>query len=326
CAAPVLLDGRRLGVLVAGGFLEDETQRARLSKIIGKLGKLTQGEVRSLEESGGKVEAEIRPASDSVREELLALASTVPVRGGELSEELLRIARALESLAKRRIDDARRALEERHLEEIVPEIPALPAGERELRRFLERGIAALARVTRASHLALFALPPRRIDDELAKPAIIAAFGLEPSSEQVADRAGTPFLEIDTAPFEPLPAEDPLDRARASVSALIDSLKPSRYAPSEWKDALTKSELVIATETPVGSPWVLIVGPLRTQIDPGEPDLRLFWKALERLSIRFQIALSESGRRQAVAKLSRYEDRSQERRRGPLCPQRFDFRK
>jgi hypothetical protein len=313
--------------LIASGLIDNEAQRARLAKIVGKFGKLTQGEIRSLEEAGEPVEAEIRPADEKARSELEARIPNVPVVGDSLVEDLSAAARALASLALHHVDVEREKLHASLLADLFPRVPSPTAPERELASWLGRSVAALRRVSRASHLALFTIPPSRVDDEIVKPVLIAQDGLEGEAGVFADRAGTPFLEIDPAPFEPKPGMEPLTHAHTSASSLIGALKASRNAPAGWKDRLTKSSLVFGRATPTGTPCVVLFGQFASPVAPEPADLRFLTTAIDRLLGQYQIVVSESGRRRALGRLSRHEDpNAVPRPRGPLSPQRFDLRR
>ncbi|MCZ6795573.1 MAG: PocR ligand-binding domain-containing protein, partial [Planctomycetota bacterium] len=80
-AVPVVVRGRIVAAIVAGQCVEEDDQRKRITKTVGKIGKLTRGEVRSLEESGDRVAPAIQRVYVTVP--LLPVTAPLPAASGE---------------------------------------------------------------------------------------------------------------------------------------------------------------------------------------------------------------------------------------------------
>ena len=336
-AATVVVRGTPLASVLAGRRVESDDDRGRITKKVGKIGKLTRAEVRSIEESGGSAVASIRPQSDEARELLLQEVQKIPRADATLGETLERVAKLLAKLAEGKYALARREWEEGVLARIVAEGTELPQRRANILKWVDSAVARLQAELGSEFVALFARLPEDLGREEQPLRLLAQRGLA-SEERVQLRSADAMMELDArdiaAPAESL--DECVERAMDARSALIGSLRPKEGCPDHWKSELTKSVFVAACREGPGLEFVVAFG--APGVIPGatadgrRPEARrgdfgFLWRSARRVSERYLLAASESVRRTAATKLARFEEAAEAKKpTGPLRPQRFDGRK
>ena len=91
-AAAVMVGNQLLAVLVAGRRIAAQEDMPRIRKRVGKLGKLTQAEIRSMEKAGNDPVASIIPASEDSRQKLMEEIANIAQLDPGLEAELSRTA------------------------------------------------------------------------------------------------------------------------------------------------------------------------------------------------------------------------------------------
>ena len=337
-ACPVVLSGSVVAVIVAGARLVSEDDRPKVQKRIGKLGKLTQAEVRSLESSGAEVVAPIRPAEDACREHLIeAVAQLRPV-DESLPAGLRKFAQLLAELADSRSALLRASTEEGLLHRLLPPGERLPLTRADVLRWLDSSTVRLRDLLDVAWVAVFSRLPEDLGKETAPLRLLSVAGLDRGSgrDRVDLRGRAAVVElhlaklgVGTASNSDEAAIDPVELGVQAVSSLIGALRASPRAPEGWKDTLTKGAFVAAYGEHAGLELVVLVGPVCGELEPRRADLGFLLRATRRLGERYLLGASESIRRRSserIEKLDEAERLQKLKRASPLKPQRFDLRK
>ena len=327
---PVLVRGVPLAAVIAGRRVESPEDRVRIVKRVGKIGKLTRGEVRSLEESGSAVVAAIRPREDRARELLTREVADIPQLDGGLDDNLERLADLLATLAEGRYELARRSWEDRLLARVVAEGSELPQRRAIVLRWVEGAVRRLHRLLGNRFVALFARLPEDLGKTDQPLRLLAQSGLT-SDARVDLRDETPAMSLDaTTVVEPAETlEECVGRALEGASSLISALRPTAACPETWKDDLTKSIFVAACRECPGLEIVVAFGPANADpvAEPRRDDFSVLWRAARRIGERYLLAACESVRRADAVRLERFDKVALAKKpTGPLRPQRFDVRK
>jgi ligand-binding sensor protein len=330
-AAPVVIEGRVLAVLVAGQRVEVDEGRNRIAKAVGKLGKLTRAEVRSLEESSAPVEPTISVSDESARARLLQAIPSIPVLTPEFSLRLSQLAAAFASLVQGRMDAARRRWEDAAVEKLGLLEP-WGAGERPPPRlWLYNAVSGLHRLIENDFVAVFAGRPESDDRRL--PLVVHS-GLLPLGIAPPARGSSALeLDIDELKTPDAGATDAVGEGLGAVSRLISAVHVPDGGSHEGKDKLTKSVFAPRLRVLEGHDVVVAFGAPRSGLQPRRDDLAFLWRASFLIAERYCLARIESLRRKASVRLGRFEAAEEkrrierERRRSrPIQPQRFDLRR
>ena len=327
-AAPIIVESRVLAVLIAGRRLAAKDDRSRIQKRVGKLGKLTQAEKRSMEKAGNEVVAPIIPSSEESRARLNDEVSRIPLLGSDLEEELTRAAAMLSKMAQERVLAARQAWELGVLDSLALENTAIPFRRGPILNWLDSATARIRRTLGIEFLTVFGRLPESIGKTETSLQLLSQDGLpQEGEEEVSLRSENPVMRLD---LEQLAAgvdgsvEDPSQGLEAP-SSLIGALQATPSSPAGWKDLLTKSCFIASPATGKGLELVFVFGPpgVDGKFAPAEEDCVLLLKAARSLCDRYLLASLESKRRE----LSRYEEKLKKvKPSGPLRLQRFDVRK
>ncbi len=215
--APIIVEGRALGALVAGRRVESDDDRVRIRKSVGKLGKLTRAEQANPARS-----ATIEPRDDNARERLVREIGEIPACSIELDDKLAAFAARLAEIAERRWADFQRR-------EIEALLDSLESAQRELD--LERVRARLG----LSFIALFASPAHRPSggDEVPIAAAVGLGRVEPGMLSFA------WSRLPEAPSEGLEVTESVRLGRGAISATISGVRANERA-ADAKTLLTKS--------------------------------------------------------------------------------------
>lgn len=327
-AAAVMVDNQLLAVLVAGRRIAAEEDRVRIQKRVGKLGKLTRAEKRSMEKAGKDPVAPITPASEEARQQLINEISSIEKIDPALETELSKAAGMLTSFSQGRLQAARQAWETSVLEALVPGTDGLPVRRSAILNWLDSAVGMTRRTLDLEFFAVFGRLPESTGKSAAALRLLGQDGLgNEGDEEISLRGENATLLLDPAPFrlDEKTAQDSISSALEAPSALIGAVKTTSSSPAGWKDRLTKSIFVAAPATNDGLELVFIFGPPRRQEEnsPGTDDYLLLWKSARALCDRYLLASLESRRRE----LARYEDREKKKKpSGPLQLQHFNARK
>ncbi len=324
-AAPIIVENSVLAVLIAGRRLAAKDDRSRIQKRVGKLGKLTQAEKRSMEKAGNEAVAPIIPSSEESRARLNDEISRIPLLGSDLEEELIRAAATLSKMARERVLAARQAWELGVLDSLVPENTAIPFRRGPILNWLDSATARIRRTLGIEFLTVFGRLPESIGKTETSLQLLSQDGLpREGEEEVSLRSENAVMRLD---LEQLAAgvdgsvEDPSQGLKAP-SSLIGALQATPSSPAGWKDLLTKSCFIASPATGKGLELVFAFGPPGAdgKFTPAEEDCGLLLKAARSLCDRYLLASLESKRRE----LSRYEEKMKKvKPSGPLRLQRFD---
>jgi ligand-binding sensor protein len=331
-AAPVVVLEKVIAVLIAGQRVDSEEQRAKIAKGTGKLGKLTRGEVRSLEEANAPVVAAIRP-QEGARELLLEQIPRIPRLTPGFRERLALLAGRLSRLAASRFATARRSWEDALLERLLPEGDPVAGVSGELLAWLGAAATTLRRELGLEHLAVFARLPESFERDSEPLALVAESGLA-AAGAVEPLLGAPLLGLEP---ERLPASgrseaECVERSIHAVSSLISALLPGSRTPPQWKDRLTKCIFVPAVRLGPGLEAVFAFGAASTGTAPRRDDFAFLWRAAKLLAGRYLLGAVEAARSRAALELGDARRKLDELKpkpkpkRGPISPQRFDLRK
>ena len=329
-ACRIVVRGVPLAAVIAGGRVRSEEDRPKIVKRIGKLGKLTQGEIRSLEAAGAPVVAPIRPHDESVRKQLLEEVERIPRVDNALTDGLPRFAEFLGRLAAGRLALSRLGWEEGVLNRLLPADAPLPTRRGGVWGWLQRCVRGLHEALGVEFVVAFGRPPEELGGEIGALRLLGQSGL-PTSQKVDLRGARPALELDATRFG-AGGVDPSERvenALAEVSTLIGALRTTSDTPPGWKDVLTKSLFVAILDESPGSEVAFAFGPAHGGIEPQREDLAFLWRCTRRISERYLLCASESSRRFSSGRLEQFEERErlrQVRKKSPLRPQRFDARR
>ena len=327
-AAAVMVDNQLLAVLVAGRRIAAEEDRVRIQKRVGKLGKLTQAEKRSMEKAGKDPVAPITPASEEARQQLITEIASIEKLDPALETELSKAAGMLTSFSQGRLQAARQAWETSVLEALVPTTNGLPVRRSAILNWLDSAVRMTRRTLDLEFFAVFGRLPESTGKKAAALRLLGQDGLgNDGDEEISLRGEDAALLLDPSPFrvDEKSSPDSINSCLEAPSALIGAVKTSASSPAGWKDRLTKSIFVAAPSTNDGLELVFVFGPSRRQEDssPGTDDYLLLWKSARALGDRYLLASLESRRRE----LARYEDREQKKKpSGPLQLQHFNARK
>lgn len=327
-AAAVMVGNQLLAVLVAGRRIAAEEDRLRIRKRVGKLGKLTQAEKRSMEKAGNDPVAPITPASEESRRRLSDEIAAIEIIDPGLETELSKSAGMLSSFSQGRLQAARQSWEADVLESIVPGTNALPVRRSAILNWLDSAVRMTRRVLGLEFIAVFGRLPESTGKSASSLRLLGQDGLNNSEdEEIALRGEDAVLLLDPAPLriEGKTAQDSINSGLELTSSLIGAVKTTSSSPPGWKDRLTKSIFVAAPATNEGLEMVFVFGPPPGQEDlsPGTDDYLLLWKSARALCDRYLLASLESRRRD----LAHYEDREKKKKpSGPLQLQRFNARK
>lgn len=327
-AAAVMVGDQLLAVLVAGRRIAAEEDRARIQKRVGKLGKLTQAEKRSMEKAGNDPVAPITPASEEARQRLSEEIASIEKIDPSLEEGLSKAAGMLSSFSQGRLQAARQAWEAKVLEALVPGTNGLPVRRSAILNWLDSAVAMTRRTLDLEFFAVFGRLPESTGRSAAALRLLGQDGLgNEGDEEISLRGENAALLMDPSPFriDEKTVQDAINGGLEAPSALIGAVKASSSSPEGWKDRLTKSLFVAAPATNDGLELVFVFGPPRRQGtgSPANEDYLLLWKAARALCDRYLLASLESRRRE----LARYEDREKKKKpSGPLQLQHFNARK
>ncbi|MEC9353185.1 MAG: PocR ligand-binding domain-containing protein [Planctomycetota bacterium] len=327
-AAAVMVDGQLLAVLVAGRRIAAEEDRARIQKRVGKLGKLTQAEKRSMEKAGKEPVAAVTPASEAARQRLIEEIASIEKIEPALEAELSKAAGMLTSFSQGRLQAARQAWETSILEALVPGTSGLPVRRSAILNWLDSAVRMTRRTLDLEFFAVFGRLPESTGKSAASLRLLGQDGLgAEEDEEISLRGEDAALLLDPSPFrvDEKTTQDSINNCIEAPSALIGAVKTSSSSPAGWKDRLTKSIFVAAPATNDGLELVFVFGPPRRQENssPAPDDYLLLWKAARALGDRYLLASLESRRRE----LARYEDREKKKKpSGPLQLQHFNARK
>ena len=327
-AAAVMVDNQLLAVLVAGRRIAAEEDRVRIQKRVGKLGKLTQAEKRSMEKAGKDPVAPITPASEEARQQLITEIASIEKLDPALETELSKAAGMLTSFSQGRLQAARQAWETSVLEALVPTTNGLPVRRSAILNWLDSAVRMTRRTLDLEFFAVFGRLPESTGKKAAALRLLGQDGLgNDGDEEISLRGEDAALLLDPSPFrvDEKSSPDSINSCLEAPSALIGAVKTSASSPAGWKDRLTKSIFVAAPSTNDGLELVFVFGPSRRQEDssPGTDDYLLLWKSARALGDRYLLASLESRRRE----LARYEDREKKKKpSGPLQLQHFNARK
>ena len=324
-AAPIIVENRVLAVLIAGRRLAAKDDRSRIQKRVGKLGKLTQAEKRSMEQAGNEVVAPIIPSSEESRARLNDEISRIPLLGSDLEEELSRAATMLSKMAQERVLAARQAWELGVLDSLVPENTAIPFRRGPILNWLDSAAARIRRTLGIEFLAVFGRLPESIGKTEASLQLLSQDGLpREGEEEVNLRSENAVMRLDVDQLA-AGVDGSVENASQGLeapSSLIGALQATPSSPDGWKDLLTKSSFIASPATGKGLELVFAFGPPGVNT-PAEEDCGLLLKAARSLCDRYLLASLESKRRE----LSRYEEKLKKvKPSGPLRLQRFDVRK
>ena len=331
-AAPIVVENKVLAVLIAGRRIAGNDERSRIQKKVGKLGKLTQAEKRSMEKAGKDAVAPIIPASEESRQRLLDEIGSIPLLGSDLEDELARNAVMLSAMANQRVLAARQAWEVEVLDSLVPANSELPLKRAAILNWLDSAVAGGRQALGIDFLAAFGRLPESIGKTTAPLQLLSQDGLRNSSQKEDEkpvdlRSEDAALALDLGQLAG-GAGGAIESSRQGLeatSSLIGALQATPASPSGWKDQLTKSSFVASPACSAGLELVFVFGPPseKTNLSPEEEDCPLLLKAARALCDRYLLASLESKRRE----LSRYEEKLKKTKpSGPLRLQRFDARK
>jgi len=327
-AAPIIVENGVLAVLIAGRRLAAKDDRSRIQKRVGKLGKLTQAEKRSMEEAGNEAVAPIIPASEESRARLNDEISRIPLLGSDLEDELTRAAVTLSKMARERVLAARQAWELGVLDSLVPEATAIPFRRGPILNWLDSATVRIRRALGIEFLTVFGRLPESIGKTKTSLQLLSQDGLpREGEEEVSLRSENAVMRLD---LDQLAAgtDGSVENASQGLeapSSLIGALQTTPSSPDGWKDLLTKSSFIASPATGKGLELVFAFGPPEAagEFTPAEKDCGLLLKAARSLCDRYLLASLESKRRE----LSRYEEKMKKvKPSGPLRLQRFDVRK
>lgn len=327
-AAPIIVENRVLAVLIAGRRLAAKDDRSRIQKRVGKLGKLTQAEKRSMEEAGNEAVAPIIPASEESRARLNDEISRIPLLDSDLEDELTRAAVTLSKMARERVLAARQAWELGVLDSLVPEATAIPFRRGPILNWLDSATVRIRRALGIEFLTVFGRLPESIGKTKTSLQLLSQDGLpREGEEEVSLRSENAVMRLD---LDQLAAgtDGSVENASQGLeapSSLIGALQATPSSPDGWKDLLTKSSFIASPATGKGLELVFAFGPPEAagEFTPAEEDCGLLLKAARSLCDRYLLASLESKRRE----LSRYEEKMKKvKPSGPLRLQRFDVRK
>ena len=339
-AAPVRVRGRALAAVIAGRRVESDDDRTRIAKRVGKLGKLTRGEVRSIEEAGERAAPAIVPRDDRARELLLAEIPRIPRADAQLGETLEELASLLGTLSQGRYALARRSWEDAVIDDVVTEGVELPQRRAHVLRWVDGAVGRLERHLGCAHVAFFARLPEDLGKSEQPLRLLAQSGL-PADERVKLRDDAPVLDLDPkSAIEPARSlEECVARGLDGASSLISALHPGPSCPIEWKDRLTRSVFVAGCKEAPGLEVVVAFGPPARERagaegrpalvtpEPEREDFGLLWRAARRVAERYLLGACESVRRSQSITLARFEEAERAKQpSGPIRPQRFDLRK
>ena len=344
-AAPIVVQGKVVAVVVAGQCVEEEGQRNRIAKTVGKLGKLTRGEVRSLEDAGARVEAPIRLSDDRAREMLLQEIPNIPLIQPTFRDDLLDLAKSISDLASRQFESSRRRWEDSLLDSLFPDVPALPSKALGSLHWLRSAVSELHRTLQVEYVAAFARFPNQLDESLSFLPLAAQSGLTAGEDgeradgalpdgvlpdgTLPDDASMALLEIHPERLASGRDAGAIDRLASATSGLISALRTTERSPSEWKDRMTKCLFVAPLGRKPELEMVYIFGPAAGDATPQPDDFPLLLRAAERISERYRFLVLEFARRMATVKLKKLEEATRPKPKpkpGPIRPQRFDFRR
>lgn len=327
-AAPVIVENRVLAVLIAGRRVLADDDRARIQKRVGKLGKLTQAEKRSMEKAGNEAVAPIVPASEASRAKLNEEISRIPLLGDDLEEELKRSTGMISAMAKDRVAAARQSWELRLLDSLIPENTTVPFRRGPILNWLDSAVARVRRDLGIQFLAVFGRLPESIGKTDSSLQLLSQDGLPEEDEvNVNLRSENAALLLDPAQLT-AGADGTVENVSQGLeapSSLIGALQATPSSPTGWKDLLTKSCFLASPPAGKGLELVFAFGSptLEDGLSPGEEDCGLLLKTARLLCDRYLLASLESKRRE----LSRYEEKMKKAKpSGPLRLQRFDGRK
>ena len=331
-AAPIVVENKVLAILIAGRRIAGNDERSRILKRVGKLGKLTQAEKRSMEKAGNDAVAPIIPASEESRQRLLDEIDRIPLLGSDLEDELTRSAAMLSAMAGQRVLAARQAWEIGVLDSLVPASSELPLKRAAILNWLDSAVAGGRQALGIDFLAVFGRLPESIGKTTAPLQLLSQDGLrdgsrEEDEESVNLRSEDAALALDPGQLAG-GAGGAIENGRQGLeatSSLIGALQATPASPPGWKDRLTKSSFVASPACSAGLELVFVFGPPsgKTKPSPEEEDCPLLLKAARALCDRYLLASLESKRRE----LARYEEKLKKTKpSGPLRLQRFDARK
>ncbi|MBN1441182.1 MAG: PocR ligand-binding domain-containing protein [Planctomycetes bacterium] len=331
-AAPIIVLGRALGAVVAGQCLTEDDQKGRIAKIVGKIGKLTRGELRSIEESGASGEPPIQVADESAREQLVKEIARIPRVTEEFEPRLTALASAISRLATSRLAHWRARREEEFLRRFPPPPPSPPMPEDAPLRWLRSSIGEMRRSFGLEYVAVFAGPsPLETPREEQPLPLVEESGLLPEGG-LAEAGAAPPLVLDPRKLSPA-AEGGEVRAAPveveSVSSLIGALHALESTPAEWKDRLTKSFFAVAVRPQPDLCAIFLLGPPTGGEPPQSDDLGLLARAASRLGEVYLLLLAAGACRLAREKLKRFEVRAAPKKPPqplPIRPQHFDLRR
>lgn len=327
-AVPIVVEGRILAALIAGRRVASDDDRSRIQKRVGKIGKLTQAEKRSMEEAGNEAIAPILPASEESRQKLIDEIRRVPVLDDNLREELSRAAGMLADMARQRVLAARQAWEIDLLDSLVPADSAIPFKRAAILNWLDSTVARTRQALGVEFLAVFGRLPETIGKTGGPLQLLGQDGLVQGEEEPPSlRSETAVMELDPGRITAGSGSVVQNSAQGleATSSLIGALRTTPASPPDWKDQLTKSGFIAAPSTGEGLELVFAFGPAagNTGPSPREEDCNLLLKVGRALCDRYLLASLESRRRE----LSRYEEKAKKvKPSGPLRLQRFDVRK
>ncbi len=327
-AAPIIVESRVLAVLIAGRRLAAKDDRSRIQKRVGKLGKLTQAEKRSMEKAGNEAVAPIIPSSEESRARLNDEVSRIPLLGSDLEEELTRAAAMLSKMAQERVLAARQAWELGVLDSLALENTAIPFRRGPILNWLDSATARIRRTLGIEFLTVFGRLPESIGKTETSLQLLSQDGLpREGEEEVSLRSENAVMRLDLAQLAAGVdgAVEDSSQGLEAPSSLIGALQATPSSPAGWKDLLTKSCFIASPATGKGLELVFVFGPpgVDGKFAPAEEDCVLLLKAARSLCDRYLLASLESKRRE----LSRYEEKLKKvKPSGPLRLQRFDVRK
>ena len=327
-AAPIIVESRVLAVLIAGRRLAAKDNRSRIQKRVGKLGKLTQAEKRSMEKAGNEAVAPIIPSSEESRARLNDEVSRIPLLDSDLEEELTRTAAMLSKMAQERVLAARQAWELGVLDSLAPENTAIPFKRGPILNWLDSATARIRRTLGIEFLTVFGRLPESIGKTETSLQLLSQDGLpREGEEEVSLRSENAVMRLDLAQLA-AGVDGSVENSSQGLeapSSLIGALQATPSSPAGWKDLLTKSCFIASPATGKGLELVFLFGPpgVDRKFAPAEEDCVLLLKAARSLCDRYLLASLESKRRE----LSRYEEKLKKvKPSGPLRLQRFDVRK
>ena len=290
-AAAVKVGDQLLAVLVAGRRIAAEEDRTRIQKKVGKLGKLTQAEKRSMEKAGNEAVAPVTPASEGARQRLIEEIASIEKIEPSLEAELSRAADMLSSFSQGRLQAARQAWETSVLEALVPGTKGLPVRRSAILNWLDSATGMARRALDLEFVAVFGRLPESTGKSAAALRLLSQAGLEgDEDEEVSLRGEDAALLLDPAPFriDCKTVQESINGGLEAPSALIGAIKSSSTSPAGWKDRLTKSLFVTAPATNDGLELVFVFGPPRGPQTPApaDEDYLLLWKAARALCDRY----------------------------------------